>query len=76
MIDYNVRALEYCENYGIIEYQVNKNLLTYYQNYSDDRDNRGNKLSYTMKRVVDLDNMSLVVNTRLKKLNKLGWRNV
>ena len=74
--DYELVAIKYCEQYGIIEYQVKDNLLTYYQNYNDDRDANGNRLAYTMKRVINLDTMKLIQNVRLKKLNKIGWHNV
>ena len=74
---YPRRALEYAETYGIIDYEISGNKMIFYQNYSDDvHPVSGKRISYTMKRIVDLDIMRIIKNQRLKRLNKRGWNNV
>jgi hypothetical protein len=72
MKDYENKAIIYAEKYGIIEYTVNGNKMTYYANYpaylSESR--------RTYKIVVNLDTMKEESRTQLKRWNRNGNYNM
>ena len=67
-MDYGLKATQYAEEHGIIEYTVSGNKMTYYANYhaylSEQR--------RTYKIVVNLDTMKEESRTQLKRWNVRG----
>lgn len=76
MSDYELKAQRFAERYGIVDYDVVRNTMVYYDNHRG-KEYVGGVLkfvSYTMKRTVNLDTGD-IVSIRLKRLNKRGWNN-
>lgn len=71
-MDYVIKASQYAEEHGIIDYTVNDNKMTYYANYpaylSEQR--------RTYKILVNLSTMKEESRTQLKRWNKLGNHNM
>lgn len=67
---YEQRALQWCERYGITEYKLNKNLLTYNVSYPAYLSNP----HYTIKHTVNLDTMQETTQ-QLKRYDPKGIYN-
>ncbi len=64
---YMEKAIAYCEEWGIIEFQVKGKNLIYYRSYYSYYEKR----KFTTKFVVNLDTME-TTKKPLKRCNKLG----
>ena len=75
--NYELKAAEYAERYGIVTYRVTNKTMIYYQNYnnSEFRNGRWVKKPCTYKRTVNLDDMS-VKSDLMSRVNSEGWDNV
>lgn len=73
---YNNVALQYAENYGIINYRVKGKCMVYNRNSYDKEFLGGKWVSKptTYQRTVDLDTMQVTVR-KLSRLQKNGWEN-
>lgn len=69
---YELKAIQYAEKHGIIEYTVRRNKMTYYANYPAYL-SEGRK---TYKIVVNLDTMKEESRTQLKRWNRNGNYNM
>jgi len=71
-IYYEERALQWAEQYGIIEYKVQGNKMIYVQTYNGGMYEK----PYTMKSTINLDTMTTESRVRLQRLNRKGYYNV
>lgn len=67
---YEQRAIQWCERYGVVEYKLNKNILTYNVSYPAYLNNP----HYTIKHIVNLDTMQETTQ-QLKRYDPKGAYN-
>lgn len=70
MTVYEQRALQWCEQYGVVEYKLNKNVLEYNISYPAYLGNP----HYTVKHIVNLDTMQETTK-QLKRYDQKGVYN-
>lgn len=70
MTVYEQRALQWCEQYGVVEYKLNKNVLEYNVSYPAYLGNP----HYSIKHIVNLDTMQETAK-QLKRYDPKGVYN-
>ena len=69
-MNYEQKAIAYCEQYGIVEYKITKNLLIYNLSYTACLNNP----HYTIQHVINLDDIRHT-SKRLKRYDPKGCYN-
>lgn len=71
MTHYDQNALQYAEKYGIISYRVTGRYMIYNKSFPKYLRNE----AYTVQFKIDLDTMSCIKSTTLKRVMKDGYNN-
>lgn len=76
-VDYNNKALQYAEHYGIITYRVKGKYMIYNQNYNNSEfvNGKWTKNPCTYQRTINLETGE-ESSRKLGRMQKNGWDNV